>query len=205
MITQRWEYQPIEYTNQDIEINGYPMYAETISGSEPFTRREWAEKHIMNGTIQVSKGQFVPRQYTFKTSLFITPEKINIHDKILRDMLIEPAEIVCPAMGEPFKAMVTLKKDYEESTPNSLSVEFTIKEIPNTISDITQNTIYEGAESSMTIEEYTEENQKIIETTKGNIDKTPKTETEKETINSEIGESLTDGRGNTINIQTKNQ
>lgn len=211
MITRKWEYQPIAYKNQDIEINGYPMYAETISGSEPFIRREWSEKHIMNGTIQISKGQFVPRQYTFKTSLFITPEKINIHDEILRSMVIEPAEIICPAMGEPFKAMVSIKKDYTESTPESLSLEFTIKEIPNITSDITQSPIYEGIEESMVIEEYTEKNQKILEDSinKGNIDKTQgETKTQTETIQIELGETLTDGKSTTenrnLNIQTKN-
>lgn len=215
-VTKKWDYQPVEYHNQDIEINGYPMYAETISGSEPFTRREWSEKTIMNGTTVVSKGQFIPRQYTFKTTLFVTPEKVDVHDKILRSMVIEPAEITCPAMGEPFQAMVSLKKEYEGATPNSVSVDFTIKEIPNVTSDITQSNIYEGTESSMSIEEYTEENQNIVEENlnKGNVDKTQgKTEsTDKESIKVEVGETQ-DGTGtgdtastniNDININTKN-
>ena len=214
--TKKWDYEPIEYHNQDIEINGYPMYAETISGSEPFIRREWTEKTIMNGTTVVSKGQFVPRQYTFKTTLFVTPEKVDVHDKILRSMTIEPAEITCPAMGEPFKAMVSLKKDYEGATPYSVNVDFTIKEIPNVTSDITQSNIYEGTESSMSIEEYTEENQNIVEETlnKGTVDKTQgKNEnTDTESIKVEVGETQ-DGIGtgktnstniNDININTKN-
>lgn len=216
-ITNKWDYQPVEYKNQDIEINGYPMYAESISGSEPFTRREWSKKSIMNGTMVVSKGQFVPRQYSFKTTLFIMPDEVNVHDKILRDMMIEPAEIVCPAMGEPFKAMVSIKKDFDGSTPYSINLDFTIEEIPEVTSDITQSNIYQGTESSMSIEEYTEENKKTVEeatATKGNVDtskgKTENTETEtikveEETISNGVtGNSTTTTNISGITINTKN-
>ena len=208
--TKEWTYQPIEYKNQDIEINGYPFYAETITGSEPFTRREFSEKAIMNGTTLVSKGQFIPRQYSFKTSLFISPENLNVHDKILREMVIEPSEVVCPAMGEPFQGIITIKKDYLESTPHSLNLEFTIKEIPEIRTDITESRIYEGAESDISIEEYNDENKKMAELSKGIISTENTGEKDTEILNVNSEELIDNGgdkrENNTadITIRTKN-
>jgi hypothetical protein len=171
-ITKNWDYSPIEYKNQDIEINDYPFYAENISASEPFSRRDYIETPIMNGTIQNTKGAFIPREFTFKTVMYITPEKPEVHDTILRKMVTEPATIYCRDMGEPFKAKITIKK--ERSKPRSLELDFTIKEIPENSSDITQSIIYEGTTTSITVEAYDAKNKKIVEAqeSKGKVLKT---------------------------------
>ena len=37
--------------SENIEIMGYPFYAENIQGEEPFNRREIIQKPLLNGTM----------------------------------------------------------------------------------------------------------------------------------------------------------
>jgi hypothetical protein len=140
------------------------------------------QTNIMNGTIQFSEANFIPRQFTFKAVMFFDKGKSDVHDKILRKMIQGTPTVTCRDMGDPFKANITVKKD--RNKPRSIELEFTVTEIPENTSTITNSTIYEGTTTNIKVEEYTEANKKIVEAeeAKGKVAKTSdKTDSSKNT------------------------
>ena len=121
--------------SENIEINGYPFYAENINMDEPFNRRELNRTPIQGGTEHVSYGKYVPRKFSFTTTLYHSKNKPHAHDKILAKIASKPVKIISKYMGS-FNAEVNFQKNVEEASPNHYSLDVTITEIPNKKSNI---------------------------------------------------------------------
>lgn len=122
--------------SENIKINGHPFYAENISSDEAFNRRELNRNSILSGTEVVTKGKYVPRSYSFTTTIYHPTNRPDSFDKILKEIVSNPAEIISPYMGGKFKAEVIIQKNIEESSPNHMVLDFTLTEIPNAKSNI---------------------------------------------------------------------
>lgn len=121
--------------SENIQIKGYPFYAENISSDEPFNRRELNRTSIQGGTEHVSYGKYIPRTFNFTTTVYHPKNKPNVHDKILKQIVTQPAEIISRYMGS-FKAEVQMQKNIEETSPNHFTLDVTITEIPGKKSNI---------------------------------------------------------------------
>ena len=121
----------IEGVSENIEIMGYPFYAENIDSDEAFNRRELVRKNILNGTQSVKRGKYIPRKYTFSTVLYHPSGRPDAHDKILEEIMSKPVEVISPYMGGLFLAEVIFAKNIPDSSPNHLNLDVTVTEIPD--------------------------------------------------------------------------
>lgn len=125
-----------EGVSENIEIMGYPFYAENITGDEPFNRREYNRTQILGGTQKVTPGEYIHRQYSFTTTIYHPEGRPNIHDEILREIMSKPVEVISPYMGGNFKAIVTFQRNHEEGGINHYNLDVTVEEIPGKNSNI---------------------------------------------------------------------
>lgn len=119
------------YCNSDsgVEIDGFLFFPESVSGDETYARREYKRTKIMSGGEFVTRGQYIPKQFDFKTSLDIDPANPTMYDKVFEIMENKACEIVSPYMGDMFKGEVSIKKTYPKASPHTLVLEVKIKEI----------------------------------------------------------------------------
>lgn len=117
--------------SENIEIMGYPFFAENINSDEPFNRREMTFKPILNGTLSAKRGRYIQRKFSFRTTLYHKNGRPDMHDKILAEISSKPVQIVSPAMGGTFKGIVTFSKDIEEGSPYHTSYDVDILELPD--------------------------------------------------------------------------
>lgn len=114
--------------SETITINGIPFFAENINSDEPFNRRELNRTPIQGGTEHISYGKYVPKSFSFSTTIYHPEGRPDVHDTILEEITVKPAEIMSPYMGN-FTAEVTFQKNFEEGSPNHYSLDVSITEI----------------------------------------------------------------------------
>lgn len=122
----------------NMEIDGYSIFAEEVTGDESFNRRETNRQKIMGGTEFVSRTNYIPRQYEFVTHLFCPKDRPNVYDELFRDWSSRPVEIVSPDIGGYFWAELQIKR--HRVSPMMLEVNFTAIEIPDTKTNIPGDT-----------------------------------------------------------------
>ena len=120
--------------NCNIEIMGYPFFAEKVSPSESFNRRDRIDNTLIGGTLIVTKGAYIPLEFTITTHVFVNPERPDEHNKIFQEMMSRPVEVISPEIGGMFMATVTIKPEHTKN--NTLELSITIKEIPEVKSNI---------------------------------------------------------------------
>lgn len=131
-----------ETVNENVEIDGYPFYAENITATEAYNRRETNRTSILNGTEHVSRGKYVVRDYSFTTTVFVPDNRPDVHDDVFREMMSKPCEVISPYMGGKFMAEVIIQKDIEEASPNHIKLDIQVIEIPDTESLIPGDTFF---------------------------------------------------------------
>ena len=118
----------------NIEIMGFPFYAEKVSVTEAFRRRELNYNAIVGGTQKVTKGQYVGLEYKVTTHVKIDPNRPDEHHSIFQEMMSKPVTVVSPELGGKFKANVVIVPEHAKLQTLELSI--TIKEIPGSKSKI---------------------------------------------------------------------
>lgn len=116
--------------SENIEIGGYPFFAENIDGDEPFNRRDYTFKPILNGTLSSKRGKYIQRKFSFKTTLYHPSGRPDEHDKILAELCSKPVEIISSAMGGTFKGVVTFNKSIDEGSRYHTEYDVDIVEVP---------------------------------------------------------------------------
>ena len=118
----------------NIEIMGFPFYAEKVSVTEAFRRRELNYNAIVGGTQKVTKGQYVGLEYKVTAHVKIDPNRPDEHHSIFQEMMSKPVTVVSPELGGKFKANVVIVPEHAKLQTLELSI--TIKEIPGKKSKI---------------------------------------------------------------------
>lgn len=113
----------------NLEIMGYSFFAEEVSPTEAFRRREMNFNSIIGGTKKVTKGEYVGLEFSVTTHVKIDPKTPNMHNKIFEEMMRKPVRVVSPDLGDSFNAVVIIKPERE--SPRYLKLTITIKEIPD--------------------------------------------------------------------------
>ena len=114
-----------------VEIDGFLFFPESVEADESYARREYTRTKIMSGGEFVTRGQYVPKAFNFKTSLDIDPAMPTMYDKVFEVMENKPCEVLSPYMGDLFLAEVTIQKTHPKASPHTLELEIKVKEIAN--------------------------------------------------------------------------
>lgn len=115
---------------ENVEINGIPFYAEEITPNESYNRREFNRKSILGGTEHITRGKYIPRDYSFETTIYFPTDHPESYDTIFQEIVSKPVEVISKYMGGKFMAEVIIQKTAETASPNHLRLEIQIKEIP---------------------------------------------------------------------------
>lgn len=115
--------------SETVEIDGYPFYGENIRGSTSYNRRELNRQKLLGGTENVTRGKYMPKEYSFSTEVY-TEGNPTIFDEIFKEMSNKECEVISPYMGGKFNAEVIIEREDEEASPEHMNLEITVKEIP---------------------------------------------------------------------------
>ena len=120
-----------KYANKDsgVEIDGFLFFPEEINGDNSYSNREYNRTKIMSGGEFVTRGQYQPRTFSFKTILALDPDKPNMYDKVFEIMENKPCEVISPYMGDKFNAEIEVNKTHPKASPRSLVLDVKISEI----------------------------------------------------------------------------
>lgn len=122
-----------EYANNHsgVEIDGFLFFPDEVGGDESFTRRDFKRTDIMSGGQFISRGQYIPRKFSFNTTLEIDPDNPNMYDKVFQIMENKLCEIISPYMGEMFKGTVKIDKTHPKASPRDLKLSIGVEEAPD--------------------------------------------------------------------------
>ena len=115
--------------SETVEIDGYPFYGENIRGNTSYNRRELNRQKLLGGTENVTRGKYMPKEYTFSTEVY-TEGNPTIFDEIFKEMSNKECEVISPYMGGKFNAEIIIDREDEEASPEHMNLEITVKEIP---------------------------------------------------------------------------
>ena len=118
----------------NLEIMGYPFYAEKVSPNEAFRRREMNVNNVVGGTQIVTKGPYVGLDFSITTHVYVDPNRPDEYNSIFQEMMSKPVVVESPEIGGKFKAIVVIKP--EHVSLNSLELTISIKEVPDRNSKI---------------------------------------------------------------------
>lgn len=122
-------------------IDGFPFYVEGLQPVESFERRDIVRTKVMNGTEVATQGDWIPKEFNVQTSIEVAPNQHDIHDNTFKKMMSKPCEIICPEMGDIFKAQVIIKKSPVSGGPRTLNLDINIKQIADTSDFYTSNAL----------------------------------------------------------------
>lgn len=117
--------------SESIKIMGIPFYAENITPSEQYNRREREFTQILGGTERVSQGKYIHREFSFTTTIFFPTGRPDAYDNTFRKMVSKPVEVVSPYMGGTFKALIQITPSFPENSPNHMDLDVTVTEVPD--------------------------------------------------------------------------
>ena len=63
----------------NIEIMGYPFYAEKVSADEAFRRRDYNTNQLVGGTAKITKGAYIGLSFTITTHIKVDPDNPVCH------------------------------------------------------------------------------------------------------------------------------
>lgn len=137
-----------------VDIDGYLFFPKQVDSDESFSHREFIRTKIMSGGEFVTRGQYIPKEFSFETIIDIDPDKLDDYLNIFSVMENKVCRITSPYMGGMFKGEVNVNVTNPQSSPHVIECKVTVKEIPsamarlkgdpvinypsiNTVSDIT--------------------------------------------------------------------
>ena len=142
----------------NLEIMGIPFYAEKVSPSEAFRRREVNFNNIVGGTQKVNNGAYVGLEFSITTHVHVDPDRPDIHNSVFQEMMSKPVEVISPEVGGRFNANVIVTPEHERLDQLKLTIK--IKEIPDS------NSLIPGEEFTVPAARVVEEDKKKEEENK---------------------------------------
>ena len=125
------KYFEFDDNTRGVDIDGYLFFPKKVDGTESFSHREFIRTKIMSGGEFVSRGQYIPKEFTFDTIIDIDPDDLDNYRNIFSEMENKVCTVTSPYMGGMFKAEVNIKVTNPESSPHVIECKVTITEIPD--------------------------------------------------------------------------
>lgn len=114
-----------------VDIDGYLFFPQKVEGDESFSHREFIRTKIMSGGEFVTRGQYIPKEFSFDTIIDIEPDDLDKYEDIFSTMENKVCTITSPYMGGMFKGEVNIVVTNPESSPHVIECKVKIKEIPD--------------------------------------------------------------------------
>ena len=114
-----------------VDIDGYLFFPKKVDGDESFSHREFNRTKIMSGGEFVTRGQYIPKEFSFDTTIDINPEDLDKYCNIFTEMENRVCTITSMYMGGKFKGEVSVNVTNPESSPHVIECKVKIKEIPD--------------------------------------------------------------------------
>lgn len=114
-----------------VDIDGYLFFPKSVDGDESFSHREFIRTKIMSGGEFVTRGQYIPKEFSFDTVIDIEPEHLDEYLNIFNMMENKVCRVTSPYMGGMFNAEVNISVTNPESSPHVIECKVKVKEIPN--------------------------------------------------------------------------
>lgn len=114
-----------------VDIDGYLFFPKKVDGTESFSHREFNRTKIMSGGEFVTRGQYIPKEFSFDTVIDINPDELDDYTNIFSEMENKVCKITSPYMGGMFKGEVNVKVTNPETSPHVIECKVEIKEIPD--------------------------------------------------------------------------
>lgn len=119
-----------------VDIDGYLFFPKSVDGDESFSHREFLRTKIMSGGEFTTRGQYIPKEYSFDTVIDIDPKDLDSYLKIFGKMENRVCRITSPYMGGMFKGEVNITVTNPEASPHVIEVKVKIKEIPDVMAKL---------------------------------------------------------------------
>lgn len=158
----------------NLEIMGYPFFADKVTPNEAFRRRDINVNNVVGGTQIVTPGPYIGLDFTVTCHVPVDPNRPDVHNKIFQEMMSKPVKVVSPEFGGEFSAMVVIKP--EHTKPNYLELTINIKEIPTNKSSIPGESFTVPKSRKITVKKTAKSKQTKSKTTK------TKTKSKKKTV-----------------------
>ena len=123
------KYFEVDDNTVGVDIDGYLFFPKSVNGNESFSHREFIRTKIMSGGEFVSRGQYIPKEFSFDTIIDIEPEHLDDYLSIFEMMENKVCRVTSPYMGGMFNAEVKIDVTNPESSPHIIECTVTIKEI----------------------------------------------------------------------------
>ncbi len=131
VITVADKYFEFDDNTTGVDIDGYLFFPRKVEGDESFSHREFVRTKIMSGGEFVTRGQYIPKEFSFDTIIDINPEDLDDYTNIFSTMENKLCTITSPYMGGIFKGEVNIKVTNPETSPHVIECKVTIKEVPD--------------------------------------------------------------------------
>lgn len=113
--------------NHMIEIDGFPFYAEDVKPVEKYQRRKFLRTPIFNGSEFISRGPFVPREFSFTGDIDHKLGRPDQHDDVFSAMNNNICRVVSRHFGGSFNAEIHITPTPQ--TPTTLRLEVKVLEV----------------------------------------------------------------------------
>ena len=121
----------------------------------------------MSGGEFVTRGQYIPKEFTFDTIIDIEPDELDEYLNIFGYMENKVCRITSPYMGGMFKGEVNISVTNPESSPHVIECTVHIKEIPDVMATLKGDPIIQypsiNTVSDVTVIERETSNKKVVE------------------------------------------
>lgn len=114
-----------------IDIDGYLFFPKQVDSDESFSHREFIRTKIMSGGEFVTRGQYIPKEFSFDTIIDIEPEHLDEYLNIFALMENKVCKVTSPYLGGMFNAEVMIEVTNPETSPHVIECKVKIKEIPD--------------------------------------------------------------------------
>ena len=115
----------------------------------------------------VTRGQYIPKEFTFDTIIDIEPDELDEYLNIFSYMENHVCRITSPYMGGMFKGEVNISVTNPESSPHVIECTVHIKEIPDVMATLKGDPIIQypsiSTVSDVTVTERETSNKKVVE------------------------------------------
>lgn len=125
------KYFELDDETAGVDIEGYLFFPKSVNGDESFSHREFIRTKIMSGGEFVTRGQYIPKEFSFDTIIDIDPEELDEYTNIFSTMENKVCTITSPYMGGMFKGEVNINVVNPETSPHVIECKVKIKEIPD--------------------------------------------------------------------------
>lgn len=117
--------------NGDIKIDKYYFKMENIQTDNSTEYNTMNTTKIFNGKeINTIGGEWNGISFSFDTFITLPYEQRNKYDKVFKELMSHPVEVICKDFSDLRYAQVIIKKNFSNGSPNGLGLNISVRQVP---------------------------------------------------------------------------